>query len=351
MRPIHLKDFRSLVKFASLEFSPGGGRIVFVAIRPDLVHNRYDRTLMVVSTSGGAPRALVRGMRHLKMPRWSPDGSQIAFIASVDRQKPEIYSVSALGGTPHRMSNAPQGVQQFAWSPNGRTIAYVTPDGPKLGKWARLTHHDLFSIHDDDYQITKAPVPSHIWLLSVRHGTARQLTFGPTSVLENAPPFAGSITAPAWSADGHWLVFTRQIDADDSDTDRTTIVAVNVKTGKVRVLTSHPTYEYTPAFAPKGDAIAYLYPHGPGPVSDMDIFVTSLAGGNGHDVSADLDRDVATTYAWLPDARGLVAVANDHVGTKIFVQPLHGRGYPLVLGRLNPTRVAVSAQGKLAFVA
>lgn len=350
-QPIRIKDFRSLVKLVSPQFSPGGERIAFVAVKPDFVHNRYDRTLMVVSTDGGAPRALVRGMRDLQMPRWSPNGREIAFIATVDRQKPEIYVVPTTGGTPERIVNAPQGIEQFAWSPDGRTIAYVTPDPPKLGQWARLTGHDLFSIHDDDYQIQSAPVPSHIWLLSVRRGTTRQLTLGPTSVLEHAPPFAGSVTAPSWSPGGHWLVFTRQIDADDSDTDQTTIAAVNVTTGKVRVLTRHPTYEYTPAFAPRGDAIAYLYPHGPGPVSDMDLFVTALNGGNGRDVSADLDRDVATEYAWLPDAQGLVAVANNHVGSRIYVQPLQGKGRALALGRLNPTLVTVSKQGELAFVA
>ncbi len=349
--PIELKAYRSLVNLASPQFSPDGARVAFVAIRPDFVHDRYDRTLMVVDTAGGAPTALVRGMRDLAMPRWSPDGRRIAFIATVAKQKPQIYAVAAAGGTPRRISDARNGVQQFAWSPDGRSIAYVTPDNSRLSALDRLTHHDLFSIRDDDYQISQTPVPSHIWLLSVADGKARQLTFGPTSVLENPPPFAGSITAPVWSADGKWLVFTRQIDADDSDTDKTTIAAVNVATGAVRTITAHPTYEYTPAFAPTGDAIAYLYPHGPGPVSDMDVFVTTLAGGDGRDVSADLDRNVYSEYAWLPDARGLVAVADDRVGSKIYVQPLHGAGHALALGDLNPTLVAVSAQGALAFVA
>ena len=50
------------MNLASPQFSPDGARIAFVAIRPDFVHDRYDRTLMVVDTAGGAPTALVRGM-------------------------------------------------------------------------------------------------------------------------------------------------------------------------------------------------------------------------------------------------------------------------------------------------
>ena len=349
--PIHLKAYRTLVRIASPRFSPDGTRIAFLTIKPDFVHDRYATTLRVVDTRGGAPEALVRGMRDLQMPRWSPDGRTLAFIAKVAKQKAEIYTIPASGGTPRCISDARNGVEQFAWSPDGKTIAFVTPDNPLVSAKDKRAHHDLFSIHDDDYQITHAPAPSHIWLLSVKDGAARQLTHGPTSVLENPPPFAGSITAPAWSVDGKWLVFARQIDADDSDTDQTTIAAVNVATGAVHAVTTHHTYEYTPAFAPQGDAIAYLYPHGPGPVSDMDVFVTSVTGGAERDVSADIDRDVYSEYAWLPDARGLVAVVNDHVGTKIFVQPLHGAAHALALGSLNPSLVAVSAQGALAFVA
>ncbi len=349
--PIHLKAYRALVKLASPQFSPDGKRIAFLTIKPDFVHDRYDTTLRVVGTRGGKPEALVRGMRDLKMPRWSPDGRTIAFIAKVSKQKPQIYVISVNGGTPHCISDAHNGVEQFSWSPDGDTIALVTPDNPLVSKKDARMHHDLFVIHDDDYQITHAPAPSHIWLLSVKTGTARQLTFGPTSVLENPPPFAGSITAPAWSQNGKWLVFTRQIDADASDTDKTTIATVNVATGSVRLVTTHRTYEYTPEFAPDGDAIAYLYPHGPGPVSDMDIYVTRKPGLRGRDVSADMNRDVYSEYAWLTDGHGLVAVVNDHVGTRIFVQPLHGPAHALALGRLNPSLVAVSAQGELAFVA
>jgi len=349
--PIHLRDYRALVRISSPRFSPDGKEIAFLTVRSDFVHDRYDATLRVVDASGGEGRVLVRGIQGLNSPEWSPDGGTLAFIATVDGQSPQIYTVPAAGGTPEQLGDAPNGVEQFAWSPDGQTVAFVTPDDSPLSAADRRTHHDLFEIHDDDYLIQEPPVPSHVWLLSVKTGQARQLTHGTTSVLEAPPPFGGGVSAPSWSADGQWLVYTQQANADDGDTDSTRVMAVSVATGEEHPLTDKHTDEYMPAFAPNGDNVAWLYPHGPGEVSAMELFVGSPTGGAVRDVSADLDRNLQANFAWLPDGKGLVGIADDHVRSALFVQPLDGAGHAVELGDLEPLDVAVSSQGALAMVA
>ncbi|WP_329742337.1 S9 family peptidase [Dyella sp. A6] len=350
--PIQLHDYRQLVRMGSLEFSPDGQQLAFLTVTSDFAHDRYDASLRVMDAKAGAvSRVLVSGMQDLHQPRWSPDGRTLAFIAKAGDGKDELYSVPARGGKPTELGKAPNGVQQFAWSPDGHTIAYVTPDNSPLSASDRASHHDLFTIHDDDYQITAPPVASHIWLLSLASGQARQLTHGSTSVLENPPPFGGGVTAPAWTADGRWIVYTRQVDDHDSDSDRTSIAAVNVATGAEHLVTGRTSYEYAPVTAPRGDTLAYLYPQGPGPISDMDLLVATPTGGKARDVSIDLDRNFYPGFAWLPDARGLVGIADDHAGSSLYVQPLHGKGHALAMGGLNPLAVAVSSQGKLAVVA
>lgn len=350
-RPIALIDYRMLVRIASPRFSPDGKQIAFVTVRPDFVHDRYDRTLRVIPTSGGEARVVVEGMRGLKMPRWSPDGATLAFIAKVGNRKSQIYTVPAAGGTPTELSEAKNGVQQYAWSPDGSRIAFVTPDDSPFSAKERRTHHDLFTIHDDDYLIDKPAVPSHIWLLSARTGKARQLTRGSMSVLETAPPFGGGKSAPSWSADGRWIAYARQADADDSDSDRTTVVAVNVASGEEHPLSTQLRYEYAPRFAPTGSRMAYLFPHGPGAVSDMDLFVGSPLGDAPRNVSAGLDRNLLPDFAWLPQGNGVVVMADDGIGRKLYLQPLHGAGRALDLGSLDPLAVAVSGEGALAVVA
>ncbi|MDE2449179.1 MAG: S9 family peptidase [Gammaproteobacteria bacterium] len=350
-RPVGLTDFRMLLCISSPRFSPDGQQIAFLTVRPDFVNDRYDATLRVIPTVGGESRALVEDMQDLEMPRWSPDGETLGFIAKVGERQSQLYTVPAAGGIPTELGDVPNGVQQYSWSPDGATIAYVTPDDSPLSAEDRRTHHDLFTIHDDDYLVDKPAVPSHIWLLSVKTGKARQLTRGSTSVLEAAPPFGGGPSAPSWSADGRWIVYTRQANANDSDTDRTTVVAVNVATGEEHQLSTRDSYEYVPRFAPKGREVAYLYLHGPGAVSDVDLFVGSADGGKVRDVSADLDRNLVSSFAWLADSSGVVVLADDHIGSKLYVQPLHGQGHALDLGTLNPLEVTSSDEGALAFVA
>lgn len=353
--PVHaatltLRALRPLVHFGTPHFSPHGGRIAVRTLRADFAHDRWAGTLRVLSVQDGRMRTLARGLQQLTQVSWSPDGRRIAFIAQVGTQAPQVYQVRPGGGTLQALTAAPRGVEQFAFSPDARTLAYVTPEHSRLSRLQRQTHHDLFRIADDDYLIDHPPVPAEIWLQPLSGGPARQLTHGPGGVLETAPPFGGGITAPSWSADGQWIAYTRQADAHDGDSDRTSVVVVNVASGLTRRIGAHRSYEYAPRFAPSGDALAYLYPQGPGPVSVMDWYVGSTEGA-AHDVSAALGRNIRAGFAWLPGGVGLIGIADDRIGSRLFVQPLAAPGYAVRLGALQAMRASVSPRGALAVVA
>ncbi len=267
-----LADFRRLISIHDAQIANDASAVAYVEGTPSFAKDRYDDELRVVSMGGGSSRTIASG-HPISSPRWSPWSSAVAYLAKAKGGTTQIFIVGAHGGTPRQLTHAKNDVEQFAWSPNGTQLAYVMQDAPE--DQAAAHGENLFDVHDDGYLTSKKPEPSHLWLISARGGTARRLTEGAWSVLEAAPPFVGSVTAPSWSANGKYIAFTRQADADDSDSDLTTIAVVNVQTGIVTKIGSHPKYEYQPIYSPDRDDVAYLSPRGPGPISVLDAFVRS----------------------------------------------------------------------------
>jgi dipeptidyl aminopeptidase/acylaminoacyl peptidase len=140
------------------------------------------------------------------------------------------------------------------------------------------------------------------------------------------------------------LTFTRQADADDSDSDLTKVAIVDVHTGAVRMLTSHAKYEYQPQFSPTGSTVQYIYPHGPGPVSVMNVFF------NDRNVSAHFDRDVAEAQ-WMPDGRSVIAMAPDRIASALWLITEGAGAHRIDLGALSVTDYDVGKSGAIALVA
>ena len=345
--PVTLQSLHRFVHLSDLSISPDGKQIAFVRSVGDYRRDHFVRVLSLVPTSGGAVHSLIAKLDVLGSLQWSPSNAEIAYIAEGAHRIHQVFAIPAQGGTPRQITHAVKDVEQYAWNPKGSLIAYVTEDGPSDPAAAKR-HDDLWEVHDVGFLQKYESLPSHIWIVGAEGGAARRLTHGSWSYLEADPPFAGAATNPSWSADGRTIAFTMQANAYDSDSDRTSIAEADVQTGKITKLDSRTTYEYQPQFAPEGRAITYLYPHGPGPVSVLDVYVAD--GASNADVTQTFDHDV--TGAWWLSAKRMLLTANDGIERALYVLDLP-KGAPrrLALGRLNPADVSTSNDGKIAMIA
>lgn len=347
--PIDLSAFRALIMPSAPQIAPDGRSVAFIRSSRDYSADKNRRALMLVSTAGGAPRALTSG-HNASSPRWSPGGHRLAYLSRGAHSRRQVFVYDLRSAASRALTAAPRGVEQFAWSPHGKRILFVTENAaPNAAAAAR--HDNLFSIHDDGFLTDGPPAASHLWVVPSHGGTAHRLTNGSWSVLEAPPPFAGAPSDPSWSSDGREIAFTRQIDADDSDTDKTRIALAPARGGHVQMLTAHTTYEYEPLFAPHGDDVAYLYPHGPGPISVMDIHIADAATGHDADVTQHLNRDIFS-FSWMPGGRHLIALANDRAGIGMWeIAARTGAAHRIALGKLAPSQFSISRSGSIAFVA
>lgn len=85
--------------------------------------------LMVADADGYNPRTVVTSSEPIMSPRWSPDGSRIAYV-SFEAKKPIVYVQVLNTGQRIVVANLKGSNSAPAWSPDGRQLAVVlTRDG------------------------------------------------------------------------------------------------------------------------------------------------------------------------------------------------------------------------------
>src|SRR6266849_8102810 len=336
-RRIELADFAKVVAVSDPQIAPDGKSIVYVVSRMNLDQDRHDRELVLLDIATAAQRVLTHDRKDAGSPRWSPAGDRIAFLAAVGpakEEKPQIFVLSMSGGDALKITDVPGGVEQFAWRPVSGEIAYVTADEPENKKDIEK-HLDAFEIGDNGYLETKAPTPSHIWLVAADGGKPRRLTSGSWSLPKVLPPSSPS-SPISWSPDGKLLTFTRQEDPHSGHGDERTVQILKVETGDIRKLTNHERFEGFGLFSPDGTQLAYWYPRDGSRSNENEIYVTSPEGGEGQDVSRSIDRNVLRAI-WMPDGKSLLLGGHDATQTALWVQPLHGPAKKLPLGDISPS--------------
>lgn len=100
--------------------------------RPTVSHDQvafeYGGDLWVVSRSGGTARRLTSTPAAETDPRFSPDGSQIAYTATIDGNA-DVYVIPASGGEPKRLTYHPGGDFVRGWTPDGKRVVFASTRG------------------------------------------------------------------------------------------------------------------------------------------------------------------------------------------------------------------------------
>jgi dipeptidyl aminopeptidase/acylaminoacyl peptidase len=278
----------------------------------------------------GAPFRFTDPTEESSGPRWSPDGSVLAFSSrrGDDRNATWFARVTAPGGEAYHIPGV-EGAP--VWSPDGKWIAYTRAprDEADSGAGQRgsaaagqregwiapdAISHTLDAKRFDgrvvtsmrykrDGTLTLLPHPSireksQLFVVPAEGGTPTQLTTLPFDV--------GGV---AWAPDGSTIYFTGNPEQDDEYNQESTqeIYAVARAGGEPRVLTTNPGSESNPAVSPDGRWLAYSYTAGRG--SQAEIHVVRL-GADG--AFADAPRSLTDAWdlipgnpEWTPDGRAL----------------------------------------------
>ena len=143
------------------------------------------------------PKQLTSGRFEEGNVVWSKDGTQIYFVSLhvdepyYDRPKSELYSISPNGGEPTKLNTVDMDVGGLSLSPDGKQLAFVASVTQPVNSYSQP---DLWVVD---------LIPS----AKPRNLTEKfDFDIGNSLIGDNLPPRAGGPEVPVWSSDGKSLI-------------------------------------------------------------------------------------------------------------------------------------------------
>jgi dipeptidyl aminopeptidase/acylaminoacyl peptidase len=138
--PVTPEDLEQIIVPSQPQISPDGKTVLFARQHAGPKNTKVSN-LWAVPAEGGTPRIMTSGDKG-GHGRWSPDGTQIAFISGRDGGTMQIRLLPSGGGESSALTKLPGGsIAGFSWSPDGRSIAFLwreaDPDWTEPAKKAR----------------------------------------------------------------------------------------------------------------------------------------------------------------------------------------------------------------------
>ncbi len=289
-RGITAEDYFGFRFVTDTAISPNGRLVAYSVTSIDATANRRVSAVWVVAANGGSePRQLSAAGFSSNGPRWSPDGSRIAFLSSRssgagEASRAQIWVLPMNGGEAQQLTKLKNGVSAFQWSPDGARFVAVSRLGPSDAVPASARKSDVrhyktisYKFNDTGWYDDKR---SHLWVVDAATGTDKQITRGED----------WNDTDPQWSPDGSKIAFVsdrtgRQYEGGFNQD----VWVIPAEGGALVKVSDHEFEDTAPRWSADGKRIVFL---GKTKRRQFAKFYVAPSDGSGHSTLAASELDL-----------------------------------------------------------
>jgi dipeptidyl aminopeptidase/acylaminoacyl peptidase len=266
-RGVTAEDYFSFHFVSDAHISPDGKQVAYVVTVIDQQRNRRVSSVWLVATDGrSVPRRLTAEGVNSNAPRWSPDGSELAFLstrnaaageaaggtAAAEAPRPQICILHMDGGEAQVVSHLKNGVNVFQWSPDGKRFVALSRIGPsdQVAPGARKSDvrhykHISYKFNDTGWFDDKR---SHLWVIEGAGGKEKQITSGED----------WNDTDPQWSPDGSRIAFVSDRSGHEyDDSHNKDVWVISADGGPLTKISDHAFDDDMPRWSPDGKQILF----------------------------------------------------------------------------------------------
>ena len=290
LSPEDLYEFRFLT---DAQISPDGARIAYSVKTANPKRDGYLGAIWLVSADGTTPPVqITAGTAQDSSPRWSPDGSELAFTSDrgevpKGRKRPprNVFVLDLAGGEARQLTRFGDDCSELVWAPDGGHLAFVVRD-PKdsADEEDGVRVYDRARYRSDEGGLSDGR-RKHVWIVGVDGSAPRKVTDGDWD--DGQPEF---------SPDGREIAF---VSNRTERRDLNTVADIHVASlsGETRRITDGEGSYGNPSWSPDGTVItAYGTECAIGSSArNIHIWAFPKKGGPGRDLLEGWDRSVGSS--------------------------------------------------------
>jgi dipeptidyl aminopeptidase/acylaminoacyl peptidase len=303
-----------LKNITGVRVSPDGSKVLFTVRQAVMSEDRseYVNQIFLANIDGTNTIPLTQGDKNNSNPKWSPDGSRVAFVSNRDG-KNNLYTISLRGGDADKVTDVKTGVGNFSWSPDGKMIAYLLTDAPADNDDKKK------KAKDDWYYYDEVVLQNRLYLVWPGETDSAGKKRSAPLTTENR-----NVISFDWSPDSRWIVYSHGKTPMANDGQYSDISEINISTKETKTIAGTPAGESDPLFSPDGKYIAYVCTENPVVwPGKMWIDVVPAEGGAVKKLSAT-PNDLPSLLSWSQDGTHLYVAESNKTLSSVYLLGLDG---------------------------